>query len=134
MCAMRSRRGIRPMPRSTNSASSLRNPADRRVQKLGVVLRYLEQRIETMLAGGAANAAEAPPPVDVVPRPDAASAHDAARDITAEIENELFASVPAPTIESPARPTAQPTPQPQPVDPLAALRAMSDEERIALFT
>jgi hypothetical protein len=48
-----------------------------------------------------------------------------------EIENELFANVPAPAAPAPA---AQPTPQPQPRDPLAALRAMSDEERIALFT
>jgi hypothetical protein len=121
------------------SASALRNPADRRAQKLGMVLRYLEHRIEAMLAGGGANAAEAPPPANAVPAPDPVPAHEAARDITAEIESELFASVPAPpapasAIEPPAPAAARPTPQPLPGDPFAALRAMSDEERIALFT
>ena len=121
------------------SASSLRDPADRRAQKLGVVLRYLERRIETMLAGGGATAAEAPPPVDVVPESAAAPAREAAPDIMAEIENELFVSVPAlagpvPAIEPPAHPAARPTQHPPPGDPLAAFHAMSDEERIALFT
>jgi hypothetical protein len=116
------------------SASSLRDPADRRAQKLGVVLRYLERRIETMLAGGGATAAEAPPPVDIVPESAAAPTREAAPDIMAEIENELFASVPAPAIEPPVPPVARSTPHPPPGDPLAALHAMSDEERIALFT
>jgi hypothetical protein len=119
------------------SASSLRNPADQRAQRLAEVLRYLEQRIETMLDGCAASAnassmpAEAPPPADVVPGPDAALAHEGARDVMEEIENELFANVPAPAEPAPA---GRPTPQPRPADPFAALRAMSDEERIALFT
>jgi hypothetical protein len=119
------------------SASSLRNPAGQRAQRLAEVLRYLEQRLETMLDDGAASAnapstpAEAPPPADVVPGPDAATAPLGARDVMEEIENELFANVPAPAAPAPA---AQPTPQPHPRDPLAALRAMSDEERIALFT
>ena len=48
----------------------------------------------------------------------------------AEIESELFATVPAPEIE----PQALAPPRPQPTDPLAALCALSEEELIALFT
>jgi hypothetical protein len=112
----------------------LRYPADRRAQKLGVVLRYLEQRIETMLADGDAAAAEAPPPLNLGPEPNATPAPEAACDIMAEIENELFASVPALAVEPPASPATRSAPHPPPGDRLAALHAMSDEERIALFT
>ena len=38
------------------------------------------------------------------------------------------------TTAVPARTAAKPMPRPAPNDPLAALKAMSDEERIALFT
>jgi hypothetical protein len=43
--------------------------------------------------------------------------------------NDLAAVHPAPIL-----PTARPMPRATPDDPLAALRAMTDEERIALFT
>jgi hypothetical protein len=32
------------------------------------------------------------------------------------------------------RPAARPNPRPLPADPLASLKALTDEERIALFT
>ena len=43
-------------------------------------------------------------------------------------------AVPPSPPATPARPIAKPMPRPEPNDPLAALNAMSDEERIALFT
>src|SRR5437763_4216701 len=54
------------------SASALRHPSDRRASRLGEALRYLEQRLEAMLAGSAAAVnissvevtAEPPPPLD----------------------------------------------------------------------
>jgi hypothetical protein len=51
------------------SASSLRNPADHRAQKLGEVLQYLERRINTMLDGvaDARESAQAPP--EALPAP-----------------------------------------------------------------
>src|SRR5438876_4234028 len=56
------------------SASALRDPADRRAQRLGEALRYLEQRLPTMITGCAAAVnhpsvemtGEAPPPLDPV--------------------------------------------------------------------
>ena len=120
------------------SAFALRDPADRRAQRLGEALRYLEQRLETMLTDSAAAVnvasvavtAEALAPLDSVPAPDAAPVPGDAHDVMAEIESELFATVPAPAPE----PQALAPPQPQPTDPLAALRALSEEELIALFT
>jgi hypothetical protein len=59
-------------------------------------------------------------------------------DITADIEEELFETPPVfvPSASPPpAAPTRRPAmPQPRPGDPFAALKALSDEERIALFT
>ena len=108
------------------SAFALRDPADRRAQRLGEALRYLEQRLETMLAGPAA--AVNVPSVEVTA--EAPAPLEDAHDVMAEIESELFATVPAPAPE----PQALAPPQPQPTDPLAALRALSEEELIALFT
>jgi hypothetical protein len=56
-----------------------------------------------------------------VPQPPAASAGTAAASI-------------AVAAATPPRPIAKPMPRPAPNDPLAALRAMSDEERIAVFS
>jgi hypothetical protein len=119
------------------SASALRDPADRRAQRLGEALRYLQQRLEAMLAGSAAAVnvasvavtAEPPAPFDPVPTPDAAPMPGDAYDVMAEIESELFATVPARAIE----PQVLASTQPQPTDPLAALRTLSEEELIALF-
>jgi hypothetical protein len=49
---------------------------------------------------------------------------------------EVLATSPQParSAAAPARSAAKPMPRPAPNDPLAALRAMTDEERIALFT
>ena len=44
------------------------------------------------------------------------------------------ASEPSAAVPSLPRPAARPMPRPAANDPLAALKAMSDEERIALFT
>jgi len=123
------------------SASSLCNPADHRAQPLGAALRLLEQRIEAMLADAATRAkapsadaaAEAPPLLELTPAREARDtvpAHEDARDVMAEIESELFANAGAPTIEPPAAAK----PRSGPSDPLAALRTLSDEELIALFT
>jgi hypothetical protein len=105
------------------SASSLRDPNDGRARKLAEVLRYLEQRIDSMLDArpdGAepAIAAVPPPPspAEIVPEP-LAPEPPADRLPAVEIEFD-----PMPMNRPPVR------------DPLAALRAMSDEERIALFT
>src|SRR2546430_7668594 len=86
------------------SASALRERSARRASGWGEALRYLEQRLEVMLAGSAAAVnissvevtAEPPPPLDPVPAPHAAAALGDAHDVMAEIESELFATVPAP--------------------------------------
>jgi hypothetical protein len=95
----------------------------------------------------AAQAATADALAPTVANEPAASAP--ANDEITELEAELFApdtptaaeptTPPAPLAQiaeapPPARPAATPMPQPAPHDPLAALKAMSDEERIALFT
>jgi hypothetical protein len=99
-----------------------------------------------------------PAPMPAAPIEPTASA--AANDEITELEAELFAPAtpaaepttpavsaaasradaaapPLPQVteaQPPVRPPATPMPQPAPNDPLAALKAMSDEERIALFT
>jgi chemotaxis protein CheZ len=94
-------------------ASALHDPTGRRAQKLAEVLHDLEQRINGMLAmtvadGGHPSAGERARTPDPAPRPD-------------------------PPATAPCPPDPQPGPATR-VDPLAALKAMSDEERIALFT
>jgi hypothetical protein len=215
------------------SASSLRDPADHRAQKLRELLQYLEHRIERLLDGAPTEAPEqsaaeghqpeddivlvverteieleplvvvaagaGTPPAETVPPREAGAdfehsasrsneatdsrlpagrvAEEAPADFllqpTAEtpgrrpdvpfalpkpspVEDELFvdddepfeepAPAPATTSEAagpPPRPTsaaasqtsdATPTPSHAAGDPLAALKAMTDEERIALFT
>jgi hypothetical protein len=152
------------------SASSLRDPGDRRAQKLGEILPYLEQRVDAMLAstaeqakapeqagassaGGetaAADAASEPELADFLLEPlptpsrgsiegssDTMASRASPHDNMADIEQELFAAPPtsvATPVTRPAPPAQRPAPQPKLGDPLAALNAMSDEERIALFT
>lgn len=194
------------------SASSLRDPGDRRAQKLGEALRYLERRIDSMIESTAerakvasaqvparpldssqqplseahpTDAAGEPEPADFLFEPlptplrDRVSAESktvaaptpepAPVDATANIDDGLFATLTAPVPEaaptlpaplqsatiglpiestpattisstlqrpsdSPSWSPAKPMPRPTPSDPLAALNAMSDDERIALFT
>jgi len=170
------------------SASSLRNPNDERTLKFGEVLRFLERRIDSMLA-----AAGGPEPLDrrlgTLPAPEAppAPAAEAVRDEIGP-QGEPEPDPPCPPRASSANghatePVTEPLPagglleirplvvtpvdiarpdarqidlDPIPVepwsapasaktsstgaeaapasDPLAALKAMSDEERLALFT
>jgi hypothetical protein len=189
---------IEELAASILSASSLRDPNDRRIRKLSEVLRHLEHRIDVLLEScteGAASArltycddgeptaagdAGSDPPsasASVTERsgpshpaePDRAEARSRTSDaLLPAVElldsGELLPQPPeagpalpaAPegpasallgAIDSraalwdfseparaPAQPAAEPTPQPPPNDPLAALKAMSDIERIALFT
>jgi hypothetical protein len=179
------------------SASSLRDPADRRASKLSEVLQYLEHRIDTLLessADGSASAAEPPAEadhafglalggkaepangfagtfvtakgeldaadfgggrlaapgaadpsgLDTSPRvPDAPPSPAIAQATTAEDAQarQIEGAEPAETLTEPllatappARPAAASVPQSPPGDPLAALKAMSGEELIALFS
>ena len=188
------------------SASTLRDPADRRAQKIGQVLQYLEARIEAMLASCAppAEAAKAHAPVNGVgepqaeppaaeailavdaraakprsavalpampaeldpaadvepadfllePLPDLDSAgrplppaadfsgppRESSPPLPSEVDNELFGGVsdeavaPAPVATAEPQPAAAAMPRAAPSDSLAALMAMAEEERIALFT
>jgi hypothetical protein len=97
------------------SASSLRDPSNGRARKLAEVLCTLEQRIDSMLDAPV----EAATPLPAPPEPVA----EAPGDVAAAVEIELEA---LPVDHTPERLP--------PSDPLAALKAMSDEERIALFT
>jgi hypothetical protein len=148
------------------SASSLRDPTDRRVGKLGEVLQYLEHRIDAMLAG----CGESPRGQDVDhdlltpavnghdpqwadwPASDAEPSPPAREVLQLEHQapgaplsgrptlpgNSAERSEPAPdapaTAAASARHTARPPRQPAADDPLARLMAMSESERIALFT
>ncbi len=117
------------------SASSLRDPNDYRAQKLGSVLQHLERRIDAMLADAAVARERAPlealaaartgdrsPPADNGHDPDAIQA--AAAEAAAGGDVAQGATGLEPLV----------APKPAPSDPLAALMAMSDEERIALFS
>ena len=162
------------------SASSLRNPNDGRAQKLGEVLRSLEQRIDVMLSAASeppasdgsddrpatesaaalpaavlpfaepeptpANAVEAEPASDQLDldplaveqaAPAAAAAPEPApapepspapAPVAAESEDFLLAPLPPPGA------SAAPAANKSATDPLAALRALTPHERIALFT
>ena len=100
---------------------------------------------------------DVPPDPPAAPHASAPAAHDILAmagmpvDVLREIEQELFVveapappeppAAPAPVSADPPqpaiaelRPAANARSQPTPDDPLAALKALSDEERIALFT
>ena len=136
------------------SASSLRNPADRRARKLGDVLHYLERRIDAMLESCAESDADrdegeltrwsAWPVADLAPSPPASQVLRLAPQPsisllagpeggkTGEPGGEMQAvSAPAP---SQAHAATQAASLPGAGDPLAPLQALSEVERIALFT
>jgi len=135
------------------SASSLRDPADRRVRKLGDFLQYLERRVDAMLesctesdvdrddadlppwsAWPDANLAR-PPASEVLRLPPqplisllAGPEGGKAREPNGEMQ-----AVPAPAALQ-AQAAGQGAPLPAASDPLALLKALSEVERIALFT
>jgi hypothetical protein len=129
------------------SASSLRDPSNGRARKLAEVLRTLEQRVDAMLA--APEVAE-PPAAAVLPTPSPVEALPEPAIELDPIPVEPLLAEPIPVeaqsddvrpIEPPARDPspidflpAAPLPVTPPADPLAALKAMSSEERLALFT
>jgi hypothetical protein len=138
------------------SASALRDPADRRAHKLAEVLTYLEARIGSMInacapavipPGSAAQGSEPGLPdieADLFETPaETASATVLANEADAtDVGTEASAPAPTPVVVQGAARIAVPTaPSKSPPmsfrplgDPLTALRALSDEERIALFT
>ena len=75
----------------------------------------------------------APPPPQPPPAPQPAQA-SAATVIEAELDDFLLAPMPMPGAPAPDEMSGAPAPVATTSDPLAALRAMSPEERIALFT
>jgi hypothetical protein len=137
------------------SASSLRDPG--RLQKLSEALGHLEQRVQRMIEGMAGRAetphtnevATKPEPGDfLLERPPILSgAATPAQPFTrarpegriVDMDEELFA-VPSGASGKPVQPgevgssPPQRTPSKMRSDVLAALNAMSDEEKIALFT
>jgi hypothetical protein len=139
------------------SASSLRDPS--RVQKLGEALRHLEERIQGMIEAMAQRAATRPSTETATEsEPDRAirrgisraaqpiaTAHSmpktSTNDRIIDVDEELFAGPLDTSAESPGvlsdlalRPRTAGPPSTSADDPLAALNAMSDEEKIALFT
>ncbi len=103
------------------SASSLRDPSNGRARKLAEVLRTLEQRVDSML-DAAPEVAE--PAFAALPTPSPPAA----------VFEVPIDRAPAPEIELDPLPAAPLPDVLLPVDPLAALKALSNEERIALFT
>jgi hypothetical protein len=140
------------------SASSLRDPTDRRAHKLAEVLQYLEHRIDAILEssaagdsgrdGGAADAdlspwpdwpanlAPNPPASEVLrlpPQPSISLLTGPERGGDAGEPSGERQAVPAPAALE-AGPAAGGAPPPLASDPLAPIKAMSEAERIALFT
>jgi hypothetical protein len=103
------------------SASSLRDP--RRAQKLSEALGHLERRVREMIEATRELTAATPPKDGIV-----------------GIDEDLFAAPSGAPAESPHVVSARSSqsrraePPSTAADPLAALNAMSDEEKIALFT
>jgi len=144
---------IEALARVILSASSLRDPI--RLQKLSQALEHLEERVRKMIvaAGDAERsdpgklASEAQPDdLLLEPRPISSLTNETAQSLAdarstsrvVDMDEELFAvsSNGSPKPAEAARASSAP---PRPVsrtrsDPLAALNAMSDEEKIALFT
>jgi hypothetical protein len=165
------------------SASSLRNPNDGRAQKLGEVLRSLEQRINVMLSAAseppasdgsddrpaAESAAALPAAVLPFAEPEPSLADTAEPELASEPGELDLDPIPVEQRAAPAEaaapeppPAPEPSPAPPPAaaesddfllaplpppgasaapaasqsatDPLAALRALTPHERIALFT
>jgi hypothetical protein len=136
------------------SASSLRDPSNGRARKLAEALRALEQRVDAMLAAPeiaepAVAVLPTPSPVEAVPEPPIEPAPDPAIELDPlPVEPLLAEPVPVEAQPVDVRPIeppvddvspidflpAAPLPVTPTVDPLAALKAMSSEERLALFT
>jgi hypothetical protein len=105
---------IEAIARILQSASALHDPSDRRARRLGEALQYLERRIGAMLDAKAAGAEVS---TGSAAAGDGADAHAGTATAVAQ--------------RAPASPLASGA---MAGDPLAALKAMSEEERLALFT
>jgi hypothetical protein len=145
------------------SASSLRDPADRRARKLGEVLHDLERRVSAMLESCAESDADRNPGEPASGRdPPQWSAWPSAELAPSASASEVLRLPPQPSVSLLAGPqchlpgnTTEPGGQPQAApdpaalkapapaeaapagaanDPLAPIKAMSEVERIALFT
>ena len=103
------------------SAPALRDPTDPRVRQLADVLSHLERRIEAMLE----SATSAPPPTALPERAPAVSSSPVSPSVNVEPQAGTGAVVRNVLPVKSGRPTD---------DPLAALMALSDAERIALFS
>jgi hypothetical protein len=134
------------------TARSLRDTSDGRLQQLNEVIGHLERRIQEM-AESPADHRKAPrsPEVSTEPEPGdfllellpsagcesaqavaiATPAQLPLDDVAVSLDHELFA--PTPPAAAASSPRTEMVP-PSASDPLAALNAMSDEEKIALFT
>jgi hypothetical protein len=144
------------------SASSLRDPTDRRACKLGEVLHYLEHRIDAMLQSCAESGTDRDPgeaagpgqpqwstwpPADLAPGPPASEVLHLLPQPSISLLAGPEGHLPGKTAEPGGRTQAVPAPAAAPAragaegalplpadDPLAPLKAMSEAERIALFS
>jgi hypothetical protein len=143
------------------SASSLRDPTDRRACKLGEVLHYLEHRIDAMLqscveSDGDRDPGEAAgpslqwstwPPADLAPGPPASEVLHLLPQPSISLLAGPEGHLPGKTAEPGGQTQAVPAPAAAPAragaegalplpadDPLAPLKTMSEAERIALFS
>jgi chemotaxis protein CheZ len=140
------------------TACSFQDLTGQRTRKVIQVLRYLEGRINAMIniwgldgamaaeaeraKGDAAPVAPAEPPAAMrAPEPDVKAEREAVEsegEVEAEPrpEPEVAAAEPEPVAPplQPAADTSRPAARPAPGDPLAAITALSYEEKIALFT
>ena len=152
---------IEELAASILSAASLRDPGDRRVRKLSDVLQYLEHRIEVLLdslgtaprtseSDGTETAASRPPERGAIADalqsapPPSRPGRILLRPLAPRSDPPVAPRQQAPPLmarpeDPPGRPPAAPDTEstaavPIAEDPLAALDAMSEEERLALFT
>jgi hypothetical protein len=139
---------LEPLPPPIASSAPMRSDpvaaAQPPAESLAGAIREIEQELFVAAPEDAASDApvEQPPLQPKPPREPIQQPAAPAGAMVVAIPEQIpltTAAVTAPTLAiaplvAPLRPIAKPMPRPAPSDPLAALRAMSDEERIALFS